>query len=134
MEKKIDGRTKQARADRPVRVPIGTRNKLRYPERKGYVRRVVSDADDRIEMFQNAGWKVVEGKDPGGDPGVGDASQLTMTTSKPVGGGITGVLMEIPESFYEEDQAVKQKRIDRIEDSMRGDGKTEGQYGKVEIA
>jgi hypothetical protein len=121
---------------RPKRVPLGTRNVLRYPKRKGFVRRVVNDVDDRVQRFQQAGYEIVQKKDlPSGDPRAGDASQMGMPVSKSVGNGVKGVLMEIKEEWYREDNDRKQVDISGQESSMRQNkGGVEGAYGDIGIA
>ena len=121
---------------RPKRVPLGTRNVLKYPDRPGYVRRVVNDVEDRIQRFQNAGYEIVQNKNlPSGDPRAGDASQMGMPVSKSVGNGVKGVLMEIPEDWYKEDQQSKQDKISADEGAMRQNkGGVEGAYGDIGIA
>ena len=126
------------RKKRNKRVPMGTRNRLKYASRKGFHRRVFNDVDDRIQQAKEAGYEIVQGKDLGGEPYAGDASQLGSTVRKPVGGGKNGVLMEIPNKYYVEDQEAKQARIDAAEQEMRESRDTrarlgEGQYGGVDI-
>jgi len=120
---------------RPKRTPLGTRNVLRYPERKGYVRRVVNDVEDRIQRFKEAGYEIVQKKDlPSGDPRAGDASQMGMPVSKSVGNGVKGVLMEIPEEWYLEDQKAKQDKIDAAEADMKQTkAGVDGGYGDLKI-
>lgn len=121
---------------RPKRVPLGTRNVLKYPERKGYIRRVVNDVEDRIQRFKQAGYEIVQKKDlPSGDPRAGDASQMGMPVSKNVGNGVKGVLMEIPEEWYIEDQKAKQDKLLAQEAAMKQNkGGVEGGYGDIGIA
>jgi len=120
---------------RPKRVPLGTRNVLKYPKRPGYVRRVVNDVEDRIYRFQQAGYEIVQKADlPSGDPRAGDASQMGMPVSKNVGNGVKGVLMEIPEEFYREDQKARQDKITADEMAMKqSKGGVEGGYGDLKL-
>lgn len=123
------------------REPIGTRDVLKYPQRPGYVRRIVNDIEGRVQRFENAGWRVVQQEIiEGGDMRVGVASQLASPVLKPVGGGINAVLMEIPEDIYKEDQTKKQEQVDLSEESIRRTGVTAtgnrpigGAYGEVKI-
>lgn len=130
---------KKAKGRKP-RVPLGTRNVLQYPQRPGYVRRVVNDVDDRVQRFKDAGYEIVHGDETGGDPMAGAASKIGSAVSKPVGGGRAGVLMEIPEEYYREDQAAKQAEIDKVESSMKRKSRPDqaedqlGQYGNVSIS
>jgi hypothetical protein len=121
---------------RPKRVPLGTRNVLQYPEREGFKRRVVNDVEDRVMRFKQAGYEIVQNSDlPGGDPRAGDASQMGMPVAKNVGNGVKGVLMEIPEDWYLEDQKAKQDKLMAGEAVMRQNkGGVEGAYGDIGIA
>lgn len=121
---------------RPKRIPLGTRNVLRYPERPGYHRRVFNDVEDRILRAQQAGYEIVQQSDlPPGDPRrLGDASQMGKGVSKQVGLGVKGVLMEIPLEYYEADQKAKQDRVDRRFAAMKQENSgADGTYGKVDI-
>ena len=109
----VDGGFALKKTGRKKRVPLGTRDRLRYPKRKGYTRRVFNDDHDRIQRALDAGYEFVTEPDlPGGDPQVGDASQMGKKVSKEVGSGIKGYLMEIPDEYYEEDQKAKMDKID----------------------
>jgi hypothetical protein len=127
----VDQEVKATAKKRPKRVPIGTRNILKYPKRPGYRRRVVNDTEDRIKIFKDAGYEIVQNKSlPTGDPRAGDASQMGMPVAKNVGGGMKGVLMEIPEEWYVEDQKAKQDKIKAQEAAMRDQNYgVEGGYG-----
>ena len=124
------------------RISMVGRDVLRFPDRPGYVRRVVNDVSDgeRVKMFQEAGWEIV--RTPGingGDTRAGADSQLGSVVCRSVGGGIKGVLMEIPEEWYNEDQREKAKIVDRTEDEVRRkkvsarDAGADGVYGEVDI-
>lgn len=116
------------------RVPLGRRNILKYPDRPGYKRRVVNDLDDRVLIFQQAGWEPVSQEDLLDQDARIGASRMGLTARKPVGGGVHGVLMEIPEEYYLEDQKAKQDEIKRLEDDMRRNrGGVEGAYGSIDI-
>ena len=112
---------------RPKRTPF-TFNKLKFPDHPGYVRRVVSDVDGgmRVAAFESAGWKVVT--DPlatvNSDKNVNTVSQIGSGINRHVGvdergQSIKGVLMEIPEEWYNEDQAAKKAQIDETEKGLR---------------
>lgn len=117
------------------RVPLGTRDRLRYPERKGYHRHVFNDQNDRIQRALDAGYEFVEDHLPGGDPRAGDPTQVGSKVMKEVGGGTKGYLMEIPMEYYEEDQKAKQDKITLLESQMKRDRKdgVSDLYGKVSI-
>lgn len=121
---------------RPVK-PISTRHVLRYPNRPGYRRRLVNDENDRVEMLREAGYEIVSGKMTGTSTRGVDASQLGSAVVRPVGGGVKGVLMEIPEDLYKEYQDAKEAHLKKIDDSMRRNIKgqtSSGDYGSVKIS
>jgi len=104
---------------RPVRVPLGTRNVLTAPKRKGYVRRFVNIEPGRIEQFEAAGYTVVKENVQVGDPKIGKNLRPGSGVSLPVGGGTSTVLMEIKEEYYKEDQKAKQDKILLSESDMK---------------
>lgn len=89
-------RAKRRRAD------IGTAEyRLNAPAREGFKRRWVNDTTGRIDRYHADGWDVVQ--EDGTD-------RRHVDTSKE-GKQIDAVLMEIPDEFYEENQAEKLERI-----------------------
>ena len=120
---------------RPERIPVGQQNRLAFPKRKGYVRRVVNDVNDgeRIKMFERAGYTRVAGIVPGGDTRAGADSQMGTGVVRSVGLGIKGVLMEIPEEFYKEDQALKDKATDETENAIVRKAEEHGLEGTVTL-
>jgi hypothetical protein len=128
--------TQTGRQLRPKRIPLGTRNVLVAPERKGYVRRFVNDVPGRIESFEAAGYAVVKEDIEVGDPKIGKSLDPGSPVSKSVGGGTRAVLMEIKEEWYEEDQQAKLNKITQAENDMKRSLNTprEGTYGKVDIS
>lgn len=120
---------------RPKRIPMdGYRNTLTFDDRDpNFVYRVFNDVDGRIQRAEQAGYEVVTAEAELGDPTADSAASVGSAVTKPVGGGVTGVLMRIPREWYKEDQALKQKRADQIEEALREGPTKEGQYGKVEI-
>jgi len=93
------------------RSPIGRRNVLTAEQKKGFVRRYVNDDPGRIQMFLEAGYKVVDEDAQMGEENAGQASQLGSVAQKPVGGGTNAVLMEIKQDWYQEDQAAKEAQL-----------------------
>lgn len=94
--------------------------------------RVVNDVGDRVAVFKEKGYEVVD------DPTVklGDYRAATSKgegtpVTAHVGAGMKGVLMRIPKEWYQEDQRMKQDYVDELEASTRA--KSAGEYGKVEI-
>ncbi|MFH1420488.1 MAG: hypothetical protein ABIG30_00810 [Candidatus Aenigmatarchaeota archaeon] len=126
-------------SESPKRIPVAFQNTMKYEQREGYTRRVVNDVNDgqRVRMMELGGWKIV-GQ---GDQDLSDAtmtpSQIGTQVRRSVGGGVTGVLMEIPTPIYEKDQRAKQAIIDAREANMRRKNTREpdkdGTYGEVTI-
>lgn len=84
------------------------------------MRRLVNDTDDRIERFKKAGWTPVEGERIG-DPHAADPSSMGSASMKSVGAGTKAMLMEIPEEYYNADQADKQKAVNELEAAMESE-------------
>lgn len=116
------------------RVPLGNyRRKLSIDdnlksriEQDGYVLRWVNDQKSRIHDAQQAGYvfvtsdgleKIGDNGDQNTDPG-SRISQIVGTNE--VGDPIRAYLMAIPRDFYEEDQQLKQKQVDEIDDAIKG--------------
>ena len=123
------------------RIPLGSRNVLTAPKRPGFVRRIVNDIGDRVKMFQEAGYNIVNDGTDVGDPKIGKPTQLGSNTNPHVGSGQKAFLMEIPEEYYKEDQERKQKEISEVENQIKRKGKLfdertsgkDGLSGNVEI-
>ena len=123
--KKIEGR--------PTRNKFGgfARN-LHLNERDpNYVYRVFNDQDDRIQLAEANGYEVVHSEQELGDPKAGNATKLGSAVTKPVGGGMTGVLMRIPKDEYEAAKKIKAAYVDRSEEAL-DKSKAEGHYGKLD--
>ena len=118
------------------RVKLGSRNILSAPKKAGFVRRFVNDTGDRIQMFKDAGWNVVDDVNQVGDPKLGKPTSIGSSANPHVGGGQRAVLMELPEEIYSEDRAEAQAEITKVENEMKRTSKTAGKdglSGKVEI-
>src|SRR3990170_6437199 len=108
---------------RPKRVPmheqkrdrltvVGADPKFHY--------RIVNDVDDRIERLKIAGYDIAEEKVGIGDIGVENNNiSLGSGARMHVGKGVKAVLMKIPKDIYQEDQAIKQREIDRKEATIK---------------
>lgn len=120
---------KKELTNRAKRTPVGTRNVLSAKGRPGFVQRWVNDVDDRLSIFQDAGYTFVLREDANtSDSRAQDPSQMGASVKKSVGNGVTAYLMEIPEDFYKEDQILKQQRNDEIEASYDPKGLTKDKY------
>ena len=124
------------RAQRPKRTPISGRNVLTVQGKDpGYAYRIVNDSGDRVEMFKNAGWELVDDKDVRvGDRQVNRASAEGSKAQVSVGGGQKAFVMRIPKDWYEEDQKAKMERVTELEQSMKKQALTSNDYGKLEIS
>ncbi len=96
---------------RKERIPFGVpRTRLPHVEDKNFVYRVFNDnwrrEPDRIQRAREAGYKEVEGYEP-----------VAVGTNED-GTAIQGILMRIPRKFYEEDQGVKMKEIDKVDQEI----------------
>ena len=126
----------KAPSGRPVRQPVGSRNRLTVAGKDpGYAYRWVVDYDgtgDRLTEFKDAGYEFV----PSGLHGVGDkrvdvGDALGSVESKLMGNGQKGYLMRQTKEFYDEDQKAKQIKVNKSEEALKTP--FDGSYGKVEI-
>lgn len=131
-----------AKPSRPTRAPVrmGGRNVTTVSGKEpGWSYRIVNDVGDRIEELKARGYEVVTHDVSIGDRRVASAKGVGTPATLKVGGGITGVLMRIPQEFKDEDDKVKQAEVDKMEEAIKGrvnpaTGQTSGDYGKVEIS
>lgn len=113
--KSPSGRVK--RAMHVAQGPLSVRGK-----EAGYQYRIVNDRDDRVLEFQEAGYELVQDKDVAvGTKRVDKAGSEGSVKMFPVGGGIKGVLMRIPQELYDEDQREKARAIDAQERAFKQD-------------
>lgn len=95
-----------------VRKPFGAHvQKLNYPARPGFHRHWFNDYPGRIARALEAGYKHVQdvnGKNVARIVGVAET-----------GNGLNAFLMEIPERWYKEDQAVKDRARDELDAKMK---------------
>lgn len=112
----------------------GPRDIITYADKDpNYHYHIFNDVDDRVERAEAAGYECVTSKESLGDTGAGVATAPGSAVTRPVGSGITGVLMRIKKEWYDEDQAVKQKEIDEREEGLRAMMKQDGHYGDINI-
>jgi len=133
----VEKSKRQARLEekRKRRVSPGIPSKrLDYPARPGFVRRVVVDRPGRLEKFERGGWEYVHEQDLSS----GDYPNEQVTTREGIDSRVSqvvgqhrsgepqhGYLMEIEQELYDEDQAEKQAKIDRLEAGLRA-GQVDG--------
>lgn len=93
--------------------------------------RIVNDTGSRIHAFQQAGYELVTDDDiVVGESRVSSAGELGSAKRIISNDGTTSFLMRIKKEYYDEDQKVKQDKIDELERSMK-DEKSQDFYGKV---
>lgn len=124
----------KAPSGRPVRKPVGFRNRLAVANKDpNYEYRWVNtnfrEGMDRVAEFEEAGYEKVSKTSVGADTGRIDASPLGSFQTAAGGVGDTMVLMRIKKEFYQEDQQAKQERVDETD---RAQNKTpDGLYGTI---
>lgn len=125
----------KAPSGRVSRTPIGTRNILTVKGKDpNYVYRHVNDIDDRIQMFQEAGYELVQDESVQvGDKRVNAASSLGSAKAVSVGQGTKAYLMRIKREWYEEDQAKKLSNVADIERATK-EKALDGTYGDLKLS
>lgn len=108
--------------NRPKRTPLHRRRLLEAKKRPGYNRRWINEEIGAVEAYKEASWMPVEGEEDASDNRAQKESQLGSVVRRvvnrdPNASAKTAILMEIPEDLYNEDQAEKQKQVDKIEAS-----------------
>lgn len=131
----MEKQTVKAREAAKKRKPLSTQNRLEVVgELPGFHTRIVKDVPGRISRFEAAGWEPVT-KD---ELQVGTArTSVAQDTSENVnyidlGGGDKGLLMKIPNEYWEEDQKVKEDRLKAQEDALKHPA-LEGRFGTISI-
>lgn len=125
-------------ARRSQRAPLNGRNILSVSNKEpGFVYRFVNDIGDRVEIFKERGWELVDAKDvrigdrrvEGGGV-VGSKAQASVDKQ-----GTKAFLMRIKDEWYKEDQAEKAQSIAELEKSMKQSALSNDplRYGKLEI-
>ena len=132
--------SKGTTVSRPKRTPINRSKILDSKPRPGFVRRLVNEEPGRIQAFLDAGWTFCDKDQNTSDKRVQDGSSLDSADRRVVNRGRdaranTAVLMEVPEEFYKEDFAEKQKENDRIEEMLdpRKSKIAGADYGEMKI-
>ena len=106
-------RTHEARTeDRKERVPMGSpERKFNCPSDDGFHYRVFNDnwkkEPGRIQRAKNAGYEIVDGHE-----------QIAVGTNED-GSAIKGVLMRQLQEHFDEDQALKQKELDKVDKQIK---------------
>ena len=90
-------------------------------KRKGFVCRWVNDKDGNLEDFMNLGYEPVKRKVPVGDETASISHPLGSVVTKGVG-GMTAVLMEIPQELHELIQQKKEEKNAEYDRSLKHTG------------
>ena len=124
----------KAPSGRPQRVPVGTRNVLTVAGKDAnYAYRIINDSGDRVQEFMDAGYELVEANSVRvGDKRVNSGSSEGSKAQLSVGQGQKAFVVRIKKEWYEEDQQVKQRRVDDLEAATKAKA-LDGTYGKLEI-
>lgn len=124
---------------RPKRKPVyeANRNKITVTnlDQKNFMYRWVNDVENRINMFLEGGWTLVDkaGKEVGSSD-VESSNVVGSALSRGMGGGITAYLMRIPMELWLEDQERKEREdIASLEAEMRRNAEKASDYGKLTI-
>ena len=109
---------------RSARVPLGvSRPKLAVPQRQGYVRRWVNDVEGRLSSAEQGGYQFVENQSLQiGAPDVDNVNRdLGARTSRVVdkSTGMKAYLMEIKQEYHEEDQGIKMRELDEVDQAIK---------------
>lgn len=118
--------------------PVGQKNKLTVDEsildRKRYEYRFVNDVDGNIAIKQSQDWDIAEIHESVtvGDAKAGEAQSDGTVIRKPVGGGVTAVLMCKKREWYKEDSEKKEQALREIENEMNDKEKIEQKLKKIE--
>lgn len=123
------------RQNRTTRVPIGTpRGRLEIRGKEpGFHYSIINDynIDEAVEQ----GFEFVTHSVQVGTRRIGISKREDGSSAVyfPVGGGVTGYLMRIPQELYDEDMKGYNKRVDSTEEGIRRQPNNNGLQGTVEI-
>lgn len=126
----------KATRERKKRIPIGSRSRLAVEgkDEKNFMYRLVNDQNDRLAMFQDAGYEFVPIEEASvAAQRLAQGTEPGTNVSVDVGGGKKAYLMKIPKEFYEEDQRAKEASILAVEQTITNP-KIADSYGKVSIS
>jgi hypothetical protein len=120
---------------RVQRTPVGTRNVLTVAGKEpGYEYRIINDSGDRVQEFLDAGYELVkENSVKVGDKRVNKSSSEGSVSQISVGQGQKAFVVRIKKEWYDEDQALKQQKVNELEAATKAKA-LDGTYGKLEIS
>ena len=120
---------------RVQRTPVGTRNVLTVAGKEpGYEYRIINDSGDRVQEFLDAGYELVkENSVKVGDKRVNKSSSEGSVSQISVGQGQKAFVVRIKKEWYDEDQALKQQKVNELEAATKAKA-LDGTYGKLDIS
>lgn len=118
---------------RPKRASLKNRSVISAPTRPGYRRRMVNDTPGRIDRMKELGYTIVEDNIEIGEQRADTpSSDMGGSVTRPVGGGVTGYLMETPEDLYQEGrEELEEMCLNSEEDAMPDESEAGEIEGKV---
>lgn len=130
MEKTLNVKSPSGRTRRS---PLTVRNRLSLRDKDpNFVYRIVNDVEDRVELLQEQGYELVPDAKVG-DKRVDNPSSLGSANSISVGRGVKAVVMRQRKEWYDEDQSVKQRQLDELEQTTKQNAKNNSDYGNIVI-
>lgn len=130
--------SQKAPRGRVKRQPIRARGRLNVNGKDpNYVYRFVNDIGDRVQMFQEAGYELVDKSDHKIGDNRLDIASPDGTHAKvsvgisPKGEAQRAYLMRIKREWYEEDQEAKQAEIRQVQEQIKNPN-IDGTYGKIQ--
>lgn len=117
------------------RSPLQNKGKLGVAAKDpNYEYRFVNDVGDRVQEMMERGYEVVyKSETKVGDARVDNGSPEGSLATISAGDGVKSILMKQRKEFYDEDQAIKQGEIDKLEQATKQEA-LNGHYGKLEIS
>lgn len=115
-----------SRANLPTRIRISDQDRLAFYKRPGFVARVVSyekeyvdktgniTADDNIARHLKAGYTVVHDENLSTGSKSNNDTPFGSVRRRSLGGGRYGILMEIPEKYWQEDRQYNTKKNNEV--------------------
>lgn len=136
MEEKVETKAVEPKKVRKPRRPVGVTNRLDVVNQDpGRVYRIINNDPARLAQFDAAEYRVenVTEHMPGARKGTKGSNIDNVFHA---GGGQTQVLVSVDKELYDEDQALKQAKVDATEAQIKNksaDG-LQGFYGDVKIS
>jgi len=123
-------------AEKKKRVPVGLRDPMSISQDldPNFSYRFVRNTPGRVQKFEEGGYEMVTGDARIGDPNIAKASNMGSAFSIASGDNADRVyLMRIPKAFYDEDQALKQGKLDETEKQLKQRPKDQGLEGEIKL-